>query len=53
MTVPVAIYLGLALGNVFGGRAWPRVLRFLAIFLVYFVLLAATIVALMLGAVIL
>jgi hypothetical protein len=53
MTVPVAIYLGLALPKVFGGRQWTSVLRFIFIFLTYFAVLVVTVAAIMVAAVIL
>jgi Protein of unknown function (DUF3667) len=48
-TVPAAVYLSAAMANVFGGRRWPSILRVVFVFLTYFVLLTAAIVALMLA----
>ncbi|APV49673.1 hypothetical protein BWI17_08270 [Betaproteobacteria bacterium GR16-43] len=46
-TLAAAIYLALALGAVFGGRTWAKALRFLFVFLAYFllILLAVGIIA--------
>ena len=43
LTVPAAIYLALAMKAVFGGRNLPSVVRFVLVFLAYFVLLVAAI----------
>ena len=43
MAVPVSIYLAFAARNVFGGRTWALIPRFLFIFVTYFAMLAATI----------
>ena len=53
MSVPVAMYLGVALQKVFGGRQWAGIVRFLFIFLTYFTILVATVAAIMLVSVIL
>jgi hypothetical protein len=45
-TVPAAVYLSAAMGKVFGGRRWPSILRAVFVFVTYFLLLAAAIVAL-------
>lgn len=44
-TLAAAIYLALALTRVFGGRAWARILRFLFIFVAYFVIVVLTVMA--------
>ncbi len=45
-TVPAAVYLSAAMGKVFGGRRWPSILRAVFVFVTYFMLLTAAIVAL-------
>jgi hypothetical protein len=45
-TVPAAVYLSTAMAKVFGGRRWPSILRAVFVFVTYFMLLAAAIVAL-------
>lgn len=44
-TLAAAIYLAVALHRVFGGRAWTRILRFLFIFVAYFVLIVVAVMA--------
>jgi Protein of unknown function (DUF3667) len=46
-TVPAAVYLSAAMAKVFGGRRWPSILRAVFVFVTYFMLLVAAIVALM------
>ena len=46
MTIPSAIYLGVAMRNVFGGRTAPLVLRFLFVTVTYLLLVMATLSAL-------
>jgi Protein of unknown function (DUF3667) len=48
-TVPAAVYLSAAMARVFGGRRWPSILRVVFVFLTYFILLTAAIIALMLA----
>jgi len=45
-TVPAAVYLSAAMATVFGGRRWPSILRAVFVFVTYFLLLTAAIVAL-------
>ena len=44
-TVPAAVYLGAAMSKVFGGRRMPSILRAVFVFLAYFLLLMAALVA--------
>jgi Protein of unknown function (DUF3667) len=39
LTIPSAIYLAMAMRSVFGGRMWPYIVRFVAVFVAYFLLL--------------
>ena len=38
LTVPAAIYVAVAMRTVFTGRAWPSIVRFILVFVVYFLL---------------
>jgi hypothetical protein len=51
VTVPAAVYVGAALGKVFGGRTLPSTLRFLFVFLAYFAIVLATLFAMIAAAV--
>jgi len=53
LTIPAAIYLGAAARRVFGGRTWTLVIRFVGIFLAYFVLMLFAISFAFLGAAVL
>ena len=39
VTIPSAIYLAIAMRTVFGGRTWPFIARFVAVFVAYFLVL--------------
>jgi hypothetical protein len=53
LSVPLAMYLGVALQKVFGGRNWTSVLRFLFIFITYLTILVWAVAAILLVSVIL
>lgn len=44
-TLPAAVYLGVAMSRVFGGRKLPSILRAVFVFLLYVTLIVATIIA--------
>lgn len=48
--IPAAVYLGAAMANVFGGRRGPSILRAVFVFVTYFTLLVAAIVAILVAA---
>jgi uncharacterized protein DUF3667 len=51
VSVVAAIYLAVAMKRVFGGRTWVSVLRFLFVFLAYFVLITLTLSAIFMAVV--
>jgi len=49
-TVPLCVYLGVALGRAFGGRDWPTMARYLAVLTAYGFLIILTVFAILLAA---